>query len=670
MRQIIAPIQHAISGDRIYGRIREINNYHRIQASTGYRAAAEHVVKRLTDDGLDVTLKSYPANPETWYLTWKMFREWDCRAASLNLVAPERCLADFQTDNQSIIQRSYPCDYRNQPLDIVLLDKGKNAEAYADLDLTGKLVFVRDHFQAFMWAIKDKGAVGFVTDYLRPLEGIRTRYDLYDTYNYTSFWWKHDADEPQTFGFVLTPRHGDELAQICREQRAKHEADSSHDRYPKATCYVDSSLYDGAIEVVETMLQGETNEEVLITSHLCHPRSSANDNASGVATSMEVVKVIKDLIDQGKLPKPKRTIRMIFMPEFTGTFAYLHAMDTSNIKAGINMDMVGARQSNLYGPITVSGVSHANPSCCDDVAALVLDEVTKNAGAIDVGDAVPMFNAIQAGFSGGSDHVILTDPTINIPAPMLGQWPDKTYHTSSDTMDVIDPYILHKSATICASYIYTLANLDVAHVPLILNKNRARFVAELSRIVNKALEESPDPRCIYEQFEHVTCVYQACVATLPTWFDQPNHTGIQQQVSHAQTALETLAETMWMSYRNHAAPDFTYEADNVPQHYLYVPVRRYKAPIINLDSYTVGEPTKHAAHEAFKQHHSHAQGVHTLDLVIQFNIDGKRSLWDIAQAAMLETGEGNVEYVHAYVDLLRQFGLVEVLGDRRVPARG
>jgi len=155
MRTAFQKIIQSISGERAFYSVREIANFHRIQASTGYRAAAYHVKQRLEENGLDVSIKTYPADGKTWYYTSKMFQEWDCRDAQLNLVSPVECLADFRANNLSIIQRSYPCDFRSQPLDIVLLDQGSAPKAYEGLDLKGKLVFVREHFQAFVdWAVK------------------------------------------------------------------------------------------------------------------------------------------------------------------------------------------------------------------------------------------------------------------------------------------------------------------------------------------------------------------------------------------------------------------------------------------------------------------------------------------------------------------------------------
>ena len=382
MQETINKIVSAISGERTYRNVQEISNFHRIQASTGYRAAAKHVTSKLVEYGLHAKIKSYPTDGKTWFLTSKMFKEWHCEDAYLRLCGETGNLADFKTNNLSVIQRSYACDYRDQPLDIVLMDKGSDPKAYEGLDLKGKLIFVREDFQDFMdWAIKEKGAAGIITDFMREQKDIRGRYDLQDALNYISFWWKHTGDEPQTFGYVLSPRAGDKLCARCLAARKEHDEDSTKPQYLQATCYFDANLYDGEIEVVETLLKGETDEEVLIVSHLCHPRPSANDNASGVAASIEAMKVIKDLTDSKELPGLKRSVRMIFVPEFTGTYAYLadRGENVKKIKAGINMDMVGGRQSRGYGPINITGVPHATPTFVVNLAAMVLDEVRKNA---------------------------------------------------------------------------------------------------------------------------------------------------------------------------------------------------------------------------------------------------------------------------------------------------
>ena len=88
MRDVLTKIINTVSGERAFNRVREISNFHRIQASPGYRQAAQHVLKRLAEDGLQVQIKTYPADGKTWYFSSKMFQEWDCKDGYLHLVEP------------------------------------------------------------------------------------------------------------------------------------------------------------------------------------------------------------------------------------------------------------------------------------------------------------------------------------------------------------------------------------------------------------------------------------------------------------------------------------------------------------------------------------------------------------------------------------------------------
>jgi hypothetical protein len=60
-------------------------------------------------------------------------------------------------------------------------------------------------------------------------------------------------------------------------------------------------------------------------------------------------------------------------------------------------------------------------------------------------------------FSGGSDHVPLVDPAVGVPCPMLIQWPDRYYHSSSDTPDRTDPRSLAHAVRCAATYAGVIA---------------------------------------------------------------------------------------------------------------------------------------------------------------------------------------------------------------------
>ena len=272
--------------------------------------------------------------------------------------------------------------------------------------------------------------------------GGRTRQDMLDVRKYTTFWWEQEPDIAP-FGFVITPRMGDLLADMCKAAKTPVMAE----------CAVDAAFTDGTLENVVLELPGETAEEVWLVAHLCHPKPSANDNASGVAAAVEALRVIQQLIARGTLPKLKRTIKALLVPEFTGLYAHLSRMESTNhVVAALNLDMVGGNQKLGYGPLTLSGLSYACPSVAFDLAQIILEALKQEITGFSATSFVPGFNSTVCAFTAGSDHFILQDPTIGIPAPMLGQWPDPFYHTSGDTPERIDPRLLAKSTAIAAVY--------------------------------------------------------------------------------------------------------------------------------------------------------------------------------------------------------------------------
>lgn len=481
IRENTREILKHISGERAFETVAEVSTYHRIQASTGYRAAAEHLKEKLDRIGLGGKVLSFDAKEGGTWGPYPAFAEWDIKGAWCDLVYPfEERLADFDACAISVMQKSAPVDLSDAQVPVVFLDKGPDEKAYKGLDLEGKIAFYQgDINDIYEWAVEKRGAIGLITDFVLQDPFVRERHDQSDTRRYTSFWWK--PGQKKAFGFVLTPRQGDKLAALCRELAAKKDC-------PKVSCRVDSSIYDGHIEDVEAFIPGETDEEILLTGHLCHPRSSANDNASGCGAVIEAMKTIKDLVDSGRLAPLKRGIRMLLIPEFSGTYAYIdkYPEKARKIKAAFNLDMVGARQDRGYGPITITDLPLAMHSFVGDAAAVILDEIKHQVTGMNPEFYCPMFNSHQTPFTGGSDHLVWSDPAMGVPCLMLGQWPDKYYHTSTDTLDKVDPYILSRSAALAAAYAYSLANLEQDDVMPIIETGLARtadWMKELKTLV-------------------------------------------------------------------------------------------------------------------------------------------------------------------------------------------
>ncbi|MCL2007820.1 MAG: DUF4910 domain-containing protein [Treponema sp.] len=674
MKNYIRAIKHAADGNRIFNNAGEVSNYHRIQSSKGFRAAAGLIAEQLQNYGLDSKVKSYPADGKKWYLSAKIFKEWDCKEAYCDLLSPEiKRLADFSANNLSIIQRSYPCDHRNKPLDVVLLDRGTEEAAYEGLDLQGKIIFVREAFQPFMeWAVKKRGAVGIISDFLRPIDDVRDRFTMFDALNYTSFWWKYTINEPKAFGFVLSPKEGDILAEQCRKMREEHIKDSSKDLYPKVSCYVSSSIYDGSFENVDTVIKGESDEEIIIVAHLCHPRASANDNASGVAAGMEAMKTLNDLLKNGKIPPLKRTIRLLLVPEFTGTYAFLDEIGAGmkKILAGINLDMVGGRQANGYGPLTMVDLPRAMPSFVTDLAAFVIDEVRKdgNTALFEGEQNISVLNIQETIYGGGSDHFILSDPTIAIPTFMLGQSPDVNYHTDKDTIDKLDPFILQKSACIAASYAYALANLSIDDLSGILNKSGERLSRALSLAIERAHEkkdknDNQTANDLYEEFEQIKRFAGAGCDDYKRFFKGSEQERLSLLIGNEQQYIKTIVDAAFKKYLvNSGVKDFTYRKHQTPSQYAGIPIRKHVSPIQHLDDYAINDNELYAAYTAYnKGSRKKFKSSGDSEALIQFYMDGKRSIFEIARELRLELNDGDPDIVMDYIKLLEQYKLVDII---------
>ena len=449
-------VREAVSQKRLLNVVKELSGYHRIQASPMYRAAAEHAAAICKSYGLDTRILSYKADPDVWSLQSKMFKEWSVTEATLELEEPELCLADFSAEAMSVIQRSCPIDRRNDPVRLVLLERGCRKEDCEDKDLTDCFVFIRGHIRDYDW-VYEKGALGVVTDFIMETKD-RTRADLYHSLTYTSFWPVHLEGEPERRGFVLSPQAGDALALLCRK---KQESGG----FLRVRPYINSSFDVGHIEVVEVTIPGKDDRTVHLSAHLCHPRSSCNDDLSGVSATIEAMNVLQRLIRAGKLAVPDHTIKLTLVPEYTGTFAYLS--DHTDYKkglGGLNLDMVGARQTRSYGPITLTKTPYQTPGLINELCMLAMDRAGEEAWSF-AGTPVALTNHCVEPHAGGSDHTVYSDPTIGIPCCMLGQWPDLNYHTATDTLDVIDPAVLQFSCLTAAYFAYSLATLKAADLP-------------------------------------------------------------------------------------------------------------------------------------------------------------------------------------------------------------
>lgn len=185
--------------------------------------------------------------------------------------------------------------------------------------------------------------------------------------------------------------------------------------------FVDSTLADGSLTYGELLLPGESEREVLLSTHVCHP-SLCNDNLSGIAVMTELARELQ------ARPRRRYSYRFLFIPGTIGSITWL-ALNEVKVDHGL----VAA---NLGDP----GVFHYKKSRRGDaeIDRAVL-AVLKNSGEpFGVEEFVPF----------GYDERQYGSPGFNLAVGSLtrtpyGRYPE--YHTSADDLDFVKPEALEGS---------------------------------------------------------------------------------------------------------------------------------------------------------------------------------------------------------------------------------
>lgn len=630
MQEVIQIVKDEISTKKLYQQVKEVSCYHRIQASNGYHQAAIHCVDYLKSLNIDAKLLSYEANGTDYAGSYKLFKEWNIQKAYCDITFPiEKRIADFSIEPISIIQKSYPTDCKD--IEVILMDRGSTKDAYQDIDFRNKIIFVHESFKDFTWAIQECGAIGYISDYYNEVPLVRNREEMQDSLNYTSFWWKHTKDEVPAFGYVLSPREGKQLTKLCENTREQFRKQEVKSPYIRVNAFVDSKIFDGKMDVVEATLPGKKEDAILMIAHLCHPCASANDNASGVSGGMEVLRAISQAIQKDKLTQLEYTIKLILVPEFTGTYSYLFdGKDLTKFIAGINLDMIGGKQEHGYGPITISNLPHALPSFVDTLATSFMEEIKKNPRNEEEME-MSLVHTLVHPFQLGSDHTVLSDPFINIPCIMLGQWPDKNYHTSTDTLDKIDPVVLKYSTALAASYVYALAN-SAFSIDNVVLETRLQLVNECNHI----MKAYPD-KIKKMSLEHLREYY---IASLKTAYQYVNKPVDEIQLQHITTIINMYETKKYQE-------SYTKEYQNIPQ-------RIFTSPIVDVEDLILENKTYQKVYHDFQKEHPIMSEEHdTLQTICDYYVDGKRTIQEIYESVKAETGMSEKEDILAYITIMK-----------------
>ena len=198
---------------------------------------------------------------------------------------------------------------------------------------------------------------------------------------------------------------------------------------------IDSSLTEGALTYGEFVLPGSSDDEVLISAHVCHP-SLCNDNLSGLAVSAFLARELASRSNR------RYTYRFLYAPGTIGTITWLarNRERVGRIKHGLTLTCLGDSHPFTYKR-TLGGEAEI-----DLAAANVLSHGGGEHAVIDY-------------FPYGYDERQYNSPGFRIPVGSLmrgrhGQFPE--YHTSGDNLDFVTGERMLESYQVLRSILDTL----------------------------------------------------------------------------------------------------------------------------------------------------------------------------------------------------------------------
>ncbi|MBX3142970.1 MAG: DUF4910 domain-containing protein [Trueperaceae bacterium] len=198
---------------------------------------------------------------------------------------------------------------------------------------------------------------------------------------------------------------------------------------------VDSDLNpSGSLSYGELVLPGETQDEVLLSAHVCHP-SLANDNLSAVS-------VLTELASRLQTRQRRYTYRVLFAPGTIGALVFLARTPEARPRTKHGLVLAGLGDSGpLHYKRTRDGAT--------------VDRVVEHVIARREGSVILDFDPF------GYDERQYGSPGVRMPVGRLGRAPHGTYpeyHTSKDDLSFVKATALNEALEVLEDVVQVIEN--------------------------------------------------------------------------------------------------------------------------------------------------------------------------------------------------------------------
>jgi len=483
---VLKKLRAEISGRRAIEYIQRFWCHDRLSTFPGFHRAAAETAQIMREAGLsEVEILEYPCDGKALYSDLTSPQGWDAVSGFLEVTGADgmvRRIADRSAD---------PCHFfvwcgNTGPEGVRTTIVHSSSD-----DIKGKLVF-QDKApldDSLRRRLIDGGALGLVSDELPCWPDVRERSENMNVIRWNNAF-LYPGNPENLLAFQVSPESGDWLRAVLNAKGA-------------ADCFarVDTRLYDDTVPVTTGIVRGseEPDKEIWLIQHLHEP--GAHDNASGVASAIELARAITALAARGEIAAPRRSIRVICSWEMLGFQAHLshNPHIAKNVLAAINPDMAGPDQDRCKSWLQYFVTPHSNPSFMDELGLKIIQDLYADHPRWRYEVMEYMIN----------DN-FLSDSVIGIPCTAFIFLRDRYYHSSSDRPENLSPAVLGEVSAAMGAYAWTLA----AGGP-----EAARDCAALVRhaafeALSRAAEKLADGAAFDERAQYLLFLYQRKLARM------------------------------------------------------------------------------------------------------------------------------------------------------------
>ncbi|MEX1276484.1 MAG: M28 family peptidase [Bacteroidota bacterium] len=473
-------LESLFDADQAYRSAEFFTRFWRIGGGPEFDTCVRFIETELTQLGFQQGQKR--GNTKHYFVQEDMPRQkvWIPQDAVLSLEMPERRILHSYAQTPLLLCRnSFPTD-RVAPL--VHVKGGDSESDYEQVNVEGSIVLCDAPAAGVYRIAMSKGALGVISSHVPPHNVPDQHPDLiaegsipYDT-------------TKKSFGLQISRRTAEELLTMMSYQQVKVRIE------------IQTSFALAPIKTLVAEIPGTSrpDERVVLVAHLDHYKPGANDNASGSATLLEILRSLSKGIEEGDLERPARTLTFLWVDEYQGTGFWMrsHQEALDKVQAAFVLDMVGGDPEKTGGVFRVermpdpSAIWFRYPdqhsgwgtgswdreklfgSYLNDFYLSIVRERSRTSG----------WRTAHNVWEGGSDH----DPFLwkGIPAILSWHYPDFAYHSSMDVIGNISPAEMKNAGVSVGAAAVMLAVSSEESARQVL-----RTVVEASILRMKSLEE-------------------------------------------------------------------------------------------------------------------------------------------------------------------------------------